>query len=115
MEYPALRTRTPITWSSASRLRTRTKPPMASSALTGISIDLPTTQVTRSTDASAMPPAINPLSWRFSMMAPEWVSPTPAIRMLAHQLLHDRDRGVTRIGNAEEQLVHRIVEVEEAA
>ena len=41
--------------------------------------------------------------------------PGIAIRMLAHQLLHDRDRGVTRIGNAEEQLVHRIVKVEEAA
>ena len=38
----------PITWSSASRLRTAAKPPIASSTRTGISIDLPTTQVTPS-------------------------------------------------------------------
>ena len=42
-----------MAWSSARRLRTAANPPIASSAATGISIDLPTTQVTRSTAAPA--------------------------------------------------------------
>ena len=57
-EYPALRTRTPSTWSSARRLRTPDRPPAASRARTGISIDLPTTQVIPRAAAAATPPAM---------------------------------------------------------
>ena len=137
--------------------------------------------MTRSTDASATPPAMNPLSWRFSRTAPECVSPTPdeqvrhqpdarlgqvagrlaevgrpdpdvrvadqdhvvlavplhrrqvldlriepegraaddelgvVVGKLGEQLLHDRDGRVVGVGDAEEQLVDGIIELEEAA
>ena len=57
-------------------------PPIASSTRTGIIIDLPTTQVIPSTDAAETPPAMIPLSWRFSIAAPECSSPTPANRLV---------------------------------
>src|SRR5437762_8842907 len=48
----------PMAWSSASRLRTAANPPVAARACSRISIDLPTTHVTRHSDAEATAPAM---------------------------------------------------------